>query len=225
MSTMQIVDEHRVLFEQVSWEAYEALLKSWEERNVRLTYDRGMLEILSPFLGHERPAAIIRQMVHIFTLELSIPLRSGGSTTLRSAAKRRGLDPDKCFWIQNEGRMRLRRDFDLERDPPPDLAIEVDITSSSLDRMSIYADLGVPEVWRFDGETFSIQLLAEGKAFEASDRSPALPLLPPDVVQRFLERSDAMDDTELMVEFLEWIRKEVKKKKKPARKTRRPRKK
>jgi Uma2 family endonuclease len=146
-------------------------------------------------------------MVELFTLERRIPRHSGRSTTFRREAKKRGLEPDECYWIQNEPRMRSRKELDPERDPPPDLAIEVDITSSSLDRMSIYADFGVPEVWRFDGEVFAIHLLHEGK-YEPGECSVALPALPPDVVVRFLGLSDELGETELMHAFLDWVRQE-----------------
>src|SRR5260370_39130270 len=162
MATVQIVGERRFLFEKVNWEAYEALLKTWQDLPVRMTYDQGRLEIMSPLLSHEQYGSLLAQMVEAFTLELRIPRHTGGSTTFKQEAKERGLEPDECYWIQNEPRMRSRKEFDPDTDPPPDLAIEVDITSSSLDRMSIYADLGVPQVWRFDGDTLTMNLLPKG---------------------------------------------------------------
>lgn len=218
MATVEVLGEQRVMFEEVSWEAYEALVKSWADLPVRMTYDHGRLEIMSPLLPHELYGALIAQIVETFTLEMRIPRCTGGSTTFKRVAKQRGLEPDECYWIQNEPRMRSRKEFDPERDPPPDLAIEVDITRSSLDRMSIYADLGVPEVWRFDGETLTIHVLVKGKRHETSPRSLALPALLPEVVQRFLEESNEMGEVELMRAFLRWVRTEVKGKKKPARK-------
>src|SRR5262249_24348356 len=188
----------RSLLEWVSWEAYEALLKSWADLPVRMTYDRGQLEIMAPMLSHEQFGNLIAQMIEAFTLELRIPRHSGGSTTFKREAKKRGLEPDKCYWIQNEPRMRSRKDFDPTIDPPPDLAIEVDITSSSLDRMGIYADLGVPEVWRFDGEHLTINLLRQGR-YEQAELSLALPALTPEVVLRFLRLSDEMGETEVML--------------------------
>jgi Uma2 family endonuclease len=220
MATVSLVGEERFLLERVSWEAYEALLKSWADLPMRLTYDRGRLEIMSPLLPHEQSKKVIARLVETFTLERRIPLQEGGSTTFRREAKRRGLEPDECYWIQNEPRMRSRTDFDPEKDPPPDLAIEVDISSSSLDRMSIYADLGVPEVWRFDGEAVSIHLLREG-SYEQTERSLALPELTPEIVLRFLRRSDEVGKTELMLEFLQWVRATAKGDK-PARRSRRP---
>jgi Uma2 family endonuclease len=177
---------------------------------------------MSPLLSHEQYGALIAQMVELFTLERNIPRHSGGSTTFRREARRRGLEPDRCYWIQNAYRMQSRKDFDPELDPPPDLAIEVDITHGSLDRMSIYADLGVPEVWRFGGQAFGIHLLTEQRTYEPGTRSRALPELPPDVVLRFLHMSDEKGEMELMRAFRAWVRREGRQ---PARKPRRPRKK
>jgi Uma2 family endonuclease len=221
MATVQMVGEQRVLLEHVSWEAYEALLRSWADLPTRMTYDRGRLEIMCPLLPHEHFKTLIGRMVESFTLERRIPLHPAGSTTFKSEAKRRGLEGDESYWIQNEPRMRSRKDFDPESDPPPDLAVEVDITSSVLDRLDIYADLQVPEIWHFDGQTFSVLLLREGK-YEPGQRSEALPELTPEVVTRFLQMSDEMAHTELMLAFVEWVRQQGAA---PTRKARRPRKK
>jgi Uma2 family endonuclease len=221
VATVPLVGEQRFVIEDVSWEAYEALLKSWESRSKRMTYDNGRLEFMSPSLSHEQYGKLIGRMVESFTLERRIAVHSGRMTTLKREAMKRGLEPDDCFWIQNELRMRCRKEFDPDNDLPPDLAIEVDITSSSLPRMSIYATLGVPEIWRFDGARISIHLLHEGGEYEESEHGLALPELTPDVVMRFLNLSDQMGETELMVEFQEWTRGKAK----GRRKTKRPRKK
>src|SRR5262245_709157 len=148
MATVQVAGETRILLKDINWEAYEAILKSWADRPYRLTYDQGMLEIMCPLHSHEQYGGLIGQMVVAHTEEMDIPRHSGGSTTVKREAQLRGLEPDECYWIQNERLMRGKKHFDIHTDPPPDLAIEVDITSSSLDRMSIYATLGVAEVWR-----------------------------------------------------------------------------
>jgi Uma2 family endonuclease len=221
VATVQMAAEQRFVIEDVSWEAYEALLKSWESRSKRMTYDNGRLEFMMPSLSHEQYGVLIGRMVSDFAVERRIPFHSGRMTTLKREVMRRGLEPDDCFWIQNEPRMRSRKDFDPDSDPPPDLAIEIDITRSSLPRMSIYATLGVPEVWRFDGSRFSIHLLREEGEFEESERSLALPDLTPDVVMRFLNLSDRLGEMELIRTFREWARGEAKGRKK----AKRPRKK
>ena len=219
-------EERIVLPAGVSWEAYEALLKSWANRPVRLTYDRGRLEIVSPLHSHEQYGGLIGQLIEMYTLEMNIPRHSGKSTTFRRAARQRGLEPDECYWVQTELLMRGRKEFDFEKDPPPDLAVEVDITSSSLDRMAIYASLGVPEVWRFDGAALTIHLLQASGAYAPSERSRALPDLPPAELMRFLQLSDEQDETSLIRSFRSWVRKQARANRKPAaKKPPRPRKK
>jgi len=228
MATVPVLarGEERMLLRDVNWEAYEALLKSWADRPVRLTYDNGSLEIMSPLHSHEQYGALLGRLIEAFTEERRLPIHTGGSTTFKRAARQRGLEPDECYWIQNEPHMRGRKEFNSESDPPPDLAVEVDITRSSLDRMSIYASLGVPEVWRCDGATLTIHLLQADEAYAPSAQSSALPDLPPDEVLRFLRRSDEEDETSLIRSFRSWVRKQVRTSRKPsAKRSRQPRKK
>jgi Uma2 family endonuclease len=207
-ATATMTGRVRILLEDVSWKAYEALLETWADRPVRLTYDRGRLEIMPPMLRHEGPGGLLRQMVELYTLVLKIPRKNGGSTTFRREAEQRGLEPDGCYWIQNEPAMCGKEDWDSESDPPPDLAIEVDITHSSLDRMGIYASLGIPEVWRFDSETLTFNLL-QGGEYVLGTRSRALPGLPPAELARFLDRRTEEGEIALMSSFQAWVRKQA----------------
>ena len=118
---------------------------------------------MSPSSMHERYNCLFRRMIETLTEELAIPIKGAGSTTFKREDLERGLEPDSCFYLANERRIRGKRELDLTIDPPPDLAIEIDITSSSLDRQGIYAALGVPEIWRFDGESLRVyQLQPDG---------------------------------------------------------------
>jgi Uma2 family endonuclease len=220
-TTEQTVGATYVLLDHVSWKAYEALAESWADLPRRMTYDRGRLEIMSALPIHERCGGLIGRFIETYTLERNAPCQLGGSTTFKQPAKERGLEPDRCYWIQNEPRMRGRDDYDPETDPPPDLAVEVDITSSSLPRMSIYADLGVPEIWRYKNGVVTIHLLRETGEYEESDAGLALRPLTAEVITRFLNLRSELDDTALLKAFVRWIREEEK----PAKKTRRPRKK
>ncbi|MBI3462381.1 MAG: Uma2 family endonuclease [Planctomycetes bacterium] len=209
MATVEALTEYRVLLQGISWQTYESLLKELNDRPIRLTYDRGSLEIMSPSLAHENYGRLIGRFVEAFTEELEIAIRSGGSTTFRKEAKRRGLEPDECYWIQNETRIRGKKEFDFASDPPPDLAIEVDITSSSLERMTIYAALRIPEVWRFDGEALAVYLLRPTAKYESSTRSRALPKFPLAVVLQFLQQVDGQDETSLVRAFRRWVREHI----------------
>jgi Uma2 family endonuclease len=192
----------------VDWRTYSQLLRAFAERpGIRLTYDRGELEIMSPLLEHDGDGRFLGRLVLVLTEELGLPLKPGGSVTMRRRRKRRGLEADECFWIANAHRMAGKRRLDLRVDPPPDLVIEVDVTHSSLDRMGIYARLGVPEVWRLDGNTLTIHVLGEDKKYAPADASRSFPLVTAADLMGFLERSRrGGDDNEIVRGFREWIR-------------------
>lgn len=210
LSVLEEIGEERRLLYDISWEAYEALLKTWQSSTVRLTYDRGTLEIMSPLLRHELFVRLIGRLIETFTLELQIPLQSGGSTTFKREIKKRGLEPDECYWIQNAPFMQTKKKHDLASDPPPDLAIEVEITHSPLDRMDIYSSLGIPEVWRYDGAKLLVYTLTENSSYESRSLSVALPSLLPNVIEQFIAMSNEVGETEVLTSFLEWVRSEVK---------------
>jgi Uma2 family endonuclease len=209
MATVQVSPEQRVLLHNVSWQTYEALLGEVNSRGVRLTYDDGSLEIMTVSHGHESYARLIGRFIESLTEELNIPVHSGGSTTFKREAKKRGLEPDECYWIENELPMRGKKEFDIDSDPPPDLAIEVELSRSALNRMAIYATLGVQEVWRFDTEELTVwHLRGDGRYLQA-DRSRTFPLLPLAEVVRFVRASDAQDETTLVRSFRQWVREEL----------------
>src|SRR5436309_9933478 len=136
-------------------------------------------------LEHESYAHIIGRFVVVLTEELGLPIKAGGSTTFRRRKRRRGLEADESYWIVNEPLVRGKDRIDLRIDPPPDLALEVDVTHSSLDRLAIYAALRVPEVWRREGETLVCYLLGEGGHYTVSSTSRAFPGLSPADLMNF----------------------------------------
>src|SRR5688500_8985660 len=141
----------RVVLRGVAWDTYSALLEELEGQHFRLTYDDGTLEIALPLPIHEKWKKLIGGMIEQIPLELDVPMSRFGSTTFRKKKLRKGAEPDECYYVQNEPRVRGKADLDLKRDPPPDLVIEIDVTSSTVPKQPIYAALGVAEVWRFDG--------------------------------------------------------------------------
>src|SRR5262245_28909917 len=164
----------------IDWRTYARLLRAFAERpGVRLTYDRGELEIVTPLLEHDDDARFLGDLVFVLTEELGLPLKRGGSTTLRRQLRRRGIEADECFWIANAPRMAGRRRLDLRTDPPPDLAIEVDVTRSSLNRLAIYGALGVPEVWRLDGDTQTFHVLDPNGRYASAGVSRSFPQVGP----------------------------------------------
>jgi Uma2 family endonuclease len=196
----------RFLVEGVSWASYESLLHDFRERGARMTYDRGRLEFMMPLHPHESYGHLIGRLIEMFAFEMNIPIHGGRSTTLKRELLQRGLEPDESYWIQNEARMRA--------DPPPDLGVEIDITSSSLARMSIYASLGVAEVWRFDGSVVTFHGLEAGQQYVVLEQSRAFSALTPAVIQGFLEQRDRLSEHELMAALIDWVRREIKPKKK-----------
>ena len=144
----------------VTWEAYERLLQAHEGASApRLTYDRGTLEIMSPLAIHERLNRQLELLLPIIAEATGADLSSLGSTTFSREDLQRGFEPDSCFYVQNEAMVRGKARIDLHVDPPPDLVFEVDITHSTLDKLAIYAQIGVPEVWRYNGERFQVMIL------------------------------------------------------------------
>jgi Uma2 family endonuclease len=159
----------RVMLHGISWDEYTQVLRAFaEQRSVRLTYDRGVLEIRTHSFGHHNSSRFLGSLISALTEEFNLPVASGGSTTLRRRKRQRGLEPDACFWIANEPRVRGLYRLNLRTDPPPDLVVEVDVTRSSLNRMAIYAALGVPEVWRLDVASLTFHLLQADGQYAAS---------------------------------------------------------
>ncbi len=199
----------RIVLEGISWGLYEALLDELNDRPVFLTYDRGALEIMSPSFRHELFGRLIALMIDLLTMELNIPCIGGKSTTFRREEREKGLEPDECFWIGNEPRMRGKLDFNPGQDPPPDLAIEIEVSYRALNRFEIYAALGVPEIWRCDGSSLTIHQRHFNGSYEVVSVSPSLPMLAPADVLRFLALYETMDETSWKRAVRDWVRAEV----------------
>jgi Uma2 family endonuclease len=192
----------------IDWPTYSRLLRVFAERPaVRLAYDRGDLEIMCPLHEHESDADLLGRFVVVLTEELNLPLKAGRSTTFRRRRRQRGIEPDNSWWIASEPRVRGLRRIDLRRDPPPDLAIEVDVTSSSLDRMGIYAAIAVPEVWRWDEPVLTFNVLGPNRRYTEATHSLAFPFLSPADLLPFLAlRGPQNDENEIVRRFRVWVR-------------------
>ncbi|HWS86441.1 MAG TPA: Uma2 family endonuclease [Pyrinomonadaceae bacterium] len=198
--------EQRVVLTGVSWATYERLLHDLKDSSSpRLTFDRGVLEVMSPSAEHEESNRTISLLVEVLAEEFGLDVRNLGSTTFRREDLEQGFEPDSCFYVQNEGRMRGKREIDLTADPPPDLIIEVDITSPSLNKFPIYAALGVPEIWRYDGRAATIFRLEGGGYVEAGE-SAALPRLTSGDLSRFVAEGTTAGRREWLRGVREWAR-------------------
>ncbi len=193
-------------FSGVAWKDYEAMLRIVAGTNVRVTYDDGEMEVVSPHHRHERTKTRLGRMVELLAYVLGIPMECLGSTTLKSEMKKKGLEPDECYYVQNEPLVRGREDLDLALDPPPDLAIEVDHASRSLPREPIYAALGVPELWCVRKGKFGVRLLGEDGRYHPSETSRCFLFLPMEEMGRFLDLKLPAGETAWAQEFAAWLR-------------------
>ena len=200
----QIHADERFVLCGVDWDVYEGVLRALGNHPVRITFDGENLEFMSPSPIHEWCRTLFGRLLEGLALELGMPIRSGGSTTFKRRSVERGLEPDECFWVQSESAVRGKMEIDLLVDYPPDLAIEVDISRSSLDRLAIYAKLRIAEVWRFDGETLRIHLLQPNGVYTESPTSRCLPQLPVREMAPFLQPDDDLDDTTRVRQFVDW---------------------
>lgn len=206
MTATLIQSPDRVVLPNVSWQSYQSLICDFvQEPAIRLTYAHGTLEIRMPLDPHETYKKLIGRLIEAATEELDLEIRSLGSKTCKREDLQSGLEPDQCYYIQNESQVRGLDQIDLSLLPPPDLAVEIDITSSSLDRFAIYQALGVPEIWRYDGTHLQIYFLQAGQ-YVARSHSHALPLLAAADILRFLNLYQTTPENALVKQFRQWIR-------------------
>jgi Uma2 family endonuclease len=206
MATLISPPEERILLHDVTWETYEQLLANYENSSgPRFTYDRGVLEIMSPSSEHEELNDVFKLLVNALAEEWGIETRGFGSTTFRREDISRGFEPDSCFYIQNVGSIKGVTRLDLAVHPPPDLLVEIDITHPSLDKFPLYAAAGVPEVWHYDGRALKI-LRLEGSGYVETRESAAFTRLTDEVLTRFIEESGTMSRLDWLRRVRAWAR-------------------
>jgi Uma2 family endonuclease len=198
--------QQQIVLHDISWETYERILRENGASHYRMTYDEGELEIKTPSFKHEHAGSWLGRLIFFLALEFQMAICCGGSTTLKQKLRMKGLEPDECFWIAHEHTMRAKEDWNADNDPPPDLAVEIDITSSSLNRMAIYAALKVPEIWRYDGETMKVMVLGPAGKYKEKAKSPTFPLLPLAEFAGFVGKLGSADEVQLIQEFTHWLR-------------------
>jgi Uma2 family endonuclease len=195
----------QLLMTDVSWLMYEQLLEEFgEKRGSRINYSAGVLEIMVPLPEHEDDKVIIADLVKVLLEEIDIEFRSLGSTTFKSKSMNQGIEADDCFYIENEAAVRGKKRIDLTIDPPPDLALEIDITSRT--RFDNYEVLGVGELWRFNGTQLEINALRSGNYAQVNESPhfPDFPLI--EVIPQYLERSKIEGRNKIMKAFRAWVR-------------------
>jgi len=189
----------------ISWDDYEELLAAvGEAPGLRISYDQGTMQIMTPSSEHESYVRLIERLVDRVSSKLRIKVLSFGSATMKHSRWRKGSEPDACFYVQSASRIGNRVLLDFTNDPPPDIVVEVDINHDSLSKFPIYAALGVSEIWRYDGQALAIYLL-ERNQYIPSEASLALPMLTSAVLTEFLSRSRSEDQYEMLLEFEIWL--------------------
>jgi Uma2 family endonuclease len=197
--------EQRVLL-RADWELYQRLLAKNEDcSNPRFAYNDGWLEIMTLSERHEEPNRTLALLVEVLAEEFGYNLRRLGSTTFTRADLLKGVEPDSCFYLQNLAAVRGKAKIDLARDPPPDLVIEVDITHPSLDKLPIFAGLGVPEIWLCDGRRVKFLRLT-GENYRETTHSLALSLLTDDIATRFLRANEELESLAWLRQVRAWAR-------------------
>jgi len=209
---LKIEPGEKLLLHDVSWEKFESILKELgEHRNSRIAYYKGTLEIMAPLPEHEKANEFVSDFAKILLEELDLDAECFGSTTFNRQDLNLGLEPDQCFYIKHHALMRGLRKLDLTIDPPPDLAIEIDVTSKT--KLDIYRELGVPEVWLYGkvkhNMSLRIFLLQNGEYLEStsSPNFPNIPLLT--AIPRFIDRSTTMGRRETIKAFRAWVRSQI----------------
>jgi Uma2 family endonuclease len=196
----------RVILYNLDWEQFENILQNLgEQRGARVAYDNGTLEIMTPLPEHEFYKEVIGDFVKDIAEELEVNYESYGSTTWKRESKMAGVESDNCFYFQNEAAIRGRLNFDLNQDPPPDLALEIDVTNKSLDRFPIYARIGVPEIWCYDSGVLKIYNLQSSKYIEV-DKSLVFPNLPIQELPQLIEKNRTGGRLALRRAVREWVR-------------------
>jgi len=189
-----------VTFHSVSWEEYEQLLDEvGESSGFRISYDDGTLQIMTLSSEHEKYVRFFESLITAIRLRLHINIISFGSATIKRRRQKKGKEPDACFYIQSAAQIGNKLQLDFSKDPPPDLAVEVDDPT-----LSIYAGLRIGEVWRFDGRTVTINVLQAGNYVEVG-QSRALPLLSNQILTDFLKLLQTAGELQAIIDFDRWL--------------------
>jgi Uma2 family endonuclease len=204
---VELNDVQHFVLDGVTWDLYEHFLKQPGATHIRTTYDNGTIEMMAPLAEHEVPRSFIAWMIKTLASLAGMPFKSLGSSTFRRRDKEKGLEPDDCYFFQSRSKMRGVKRWDARRHPPPELAVEVDIFSRSIAREPIYAALGVPEFWRYDGKLLQCFHLTQDH-YSVAKYSRVFPFLEVSLLSPFVNRVQrGDDDAKVHREFVAWVKK------------------
>jgi Uma2 family endonuclease len=194
-----------LLFRDVAWAEYKQIADENERPGVRVTYDRGSLEIMSPLAKHEAYKDFILRLLDRLSVLTDVEFESLGSTTFDQEWLDKGVEPDNCFYIANAPAIIGKERIDLDCDPPPDIAVEIDISHPSISKLLLYEEMRVPEVWLYNEKRLRILLLSDA-GYREFPQSQSFPFLTDDVLTQFLERSKTKGQSAVLRKFQEWIK-------------------
>lgn len=202
------IPENRVILNQITWETFQQLLQELgNNRSSLLAYNEGMLEIMTPLGEHEHSKCFISDLIAIIADEMNLNIKKMGSLTLKKETIKKGVEPDACYYLKNEPLVRHKQDIRLDFDPPPDLVLEIDMSNSSLNKLPIYAVLGVTEIWRYNGNNLTgFVLNNDSQYYEESKYSLTFSWLELSQLIPFLQQSLRDGETKTLRDFRQWVR-------------------
>jgi Uma2 family endonuclease len=202
MQTLQLSEtsETRTVLENVRWETFVELAEQRRGSVPRMTFDEGVLELMSPRRQHENIGCLVGRLVETYTEVLGVEINSVASTTFKRKDLQKAFEADESYYIEHAEQIRPKEELDLTIDPPPDLVIEVEITSSAIRKLKLFAAMGVPEVWRHNGERLQMYVLSAGQ-YVSIDSSSALPGLTVAMINAILEKRFEFGETALVRQF------------------------
>ncbi|AFZ50337.1 Uma2 family endonuclease [Dactylococcopsis salina] len=198
--------ETRTLLPNISWQTFKMMLAEMgDNRNTRIAYDSGIIEIMTPLMSHENSNRMIEGLIGVMCEELGLEIKRTGSLTLTRDDLERGAEPDSSYYIQNESLVRNKDKINLAADPPPDLVLEVEYSHSAINKLMLYASLGIPELWRFNGRLLKVYTLTDQNYTEV-ELSPTFNSIPVKQIPRFLQQAKTQGENATIREFREWIK-------------------
>ncbi len=209
MVTTTTPAEQRVLLQNISWQTFKTMLAEMgSERGTRLAYDEATVEIMTPLMPHEHSNRLIETFVGVLCEELRLEIKRTGSLTLTRDDLERGAEPDSSYYIQNESLVREKEEIDLASDPPPDLVLEVEYSRSRIDKLQLYASMGIPEFWRYNGRVLRIYRLEQERYLECNS-SPTFAPVPVTEIPRFISESRKIGEMACTRNFRAWVRQQI----------------
>lgn len=205
MVTTVTLAETRTALENISWQTFKAMLTDMSnQRSTRLAYDNGILEIMSPLMLHENSNHLIEVFIGVLCEEMGLEIKRAGSLTLTRDDLEWGGEPDSSYYIQNEFLVRDKENIDISTDLPPDLVLEVEYSRPKVDKLKLYAAIGIPEFWRYNGTVLQIYVLSGGQYSEVQ-LSPTFALIPVKEIPRFIQESRKNGEISTTRAFRNWV--------------------